>query len=101
MSRRLELHQILTDILGSSYVYFQPPESLKLQYPCIVYSRSSRSTKYADNYPYMHKIGYKITIIDKNPDSLLPEEIAKLQGCKFDRHYTSDNLNHDVYTLYY
>ena len=30
MAPRLELDQILRDILGSANVYFQPPESVKM-----------------------------------------------------------------------
>lgn len=30
-------------------VYFQPPESVKLLYPCIVYKRSAGDTRFADN----------------------------------------------------
>ena len=37
---RLELHRILNDIPGVRGVYYQPPESLKLKYPAIIYSRS-------------------------------------------------------------
>lgn len=56
---------------------------------------------YANGEPYMHVIGYKVTIIDANPDSLIPGKIALLPMCSFDRHYKSNNLNHDVYNLYY
>lgn len=101
MNRRLELHTILVDILGSRYVYFQPPESIKLNYPCIVYVRSSADSKYANNLLYLHKKKYTVTVIDKNPDSTIPDKIAQLPLCKFDRHFASSNLNHDVYTLYY
>ena len=101
MNRRLELHTILVDILGSRYVYFQPPESIKLNYPCIVYVRSSADTKYAGNRLYLHKKKYTVTVIDKNPDSEIPYRLAQLPLCSFDRHFASSNLNHDVYTLYY
>ena len=41
MASRLELHEEFCNILGSRSVYFQPPASIKLNYPCIVYSISS------------------------------------------------------------
>ena len=31
LDRRMELHQILCNLLGTAYVYFQPPESIKMQ----------------------------------------------------------------------
>lgn len=101
MGTRLELHQVLVSILGSSQVYFQPPESIKMVYPCIVYERSDVDTKFANNAPYHHTIAYTVTVIDKNPDSDIPGKIADLPMSYYDRHYTSDNLNHDVYRLYY
>lgn len=101
MPGRLELHEILCGILGSRNVYFQPPESVKLQYPCIVYARSQIDTKFADNQPYVRKKRYSVTVIDKNPDSGVPDKIGALPMCVFDRHFTADNLNHDVFRLYF
>lgn len=49
----------------------------------------------------MHKKRYQVTVVDKNPDSVIHEKVLKLPLCKFDRHYNKDNLNHDVYTLYF
>ncbi len=106
MGSRLELQALLQSIIGvrednKPNVYFQPPETVKMNYPCIVYSRNLASTKFADNMAYLRKIRYQILVIDKNPDSVIPEKIAMLPMCLFDRHYASDNLNHDAYNLYY
>lgn len=98
---RLKLHEILVDILGSRHVYFQPPESIKLTYPCIVYERSAIDTSFADDNPYTCKKRYAVTVIDKNPDSVIPDKVAALPMCGFDRHFTSDNLNHDVFSIYF
>lgn len=101
MNRRLQLHQLLVNVLGSNNVYFQPPESIRMNYPCIVYERNSVDSKFADNKLYLHKKRYSITVIDKNPDSIIPDRVAELPLCKFNRHYKVNNLNHDVYNLYY
>jgi len=101
MGRRLLLHQILSNTLGSGYVYFQPPETLKINYPCIVYKRSSAITKFANDFPYICEMRYQVIVIDENPDSEIPEKIAALPKCIFDRHYIMGNLNHDVYEIYY
>lgn len=100
MASRLELHEILCDILGSKCVYFQPPESVKMQYPAIVYSRQNIENDFANDSIYVQSPSYKIVLIDKNPDSVYIDKILNLPYCRFDRHYTSDNLNHDVFTLY-
>lgn len=99
MDRRLELHDILLGICPN--VYFNPPETLKMKYPCIRYTRANANTSFADNNPYRIRFRYQITLIDKDPDSDLVKEIAELPTCVYDRHYTSNNLNHDVFNLYY
>jgi hypothetical protein len=101
MGQRLSLHQILKDLLGSSNVYFQPPATVKLAYPCIVYRRSDIDTAFADDVPYAINKQYQVTVIDSNPDSLIPDMVGNLSKCLFDRHFTADNLNHDVYNIYY
>lgn len=101
MGTRFQLQTLLEELIGSRNVYFQPPETVKLNYPCIIYSRSSIDTDFANDKPYQHKIQYKLTVIDSNPDSEIPTKIATLPMCSFDRHYTANNLNHDVYNLYY
>lgn len=101
MDSRLELHEILCDVLGSRHVYFQPPSSVKMVYPAIVYSRNSIGNDFANDLVYKQSLGYTVTVIDEDPDSNIVKQISKLPMCRFDRHFTSDNLNHDVFTIYY
>lgn len=101
MDRRLSLQEILVNILGSNNVYFQPPETIKLQYPCIVYERSNIDNQYADNRAYMSMVRYSLTLITRSPESDLVKEILELPYCSYDRYYAADTLNHDVFTLYY
>lgn len=101
MASRLELHEVLCDVLGSRHVYYAPPESVKMVYPAIVYSRNNMLNKYADNSVYKQTVGYSITVIDEDPDSEIVERMAQLPMCRFDRHFVSDNLNHDVFTIYF
>lgn len=102
MDRRLKLHEELCDILGSRNVYFQPPESLKLKYPCIIYDRAHGDTQFADDRPYTFEMSYDLTLVDEDPDSNLIEDIAShFSMCVHDNHFTVDNLNHDVFRIYY
>lgn len=101
MASRLELQSKLEELLGSRNVYFQPPETVKLNYPAIVYSREPIENRYANNGVYMQSVRYSVTVIDKNPDSELPFKMSQLPMCRHDRSFKSDNLNHDVFTLYY
>jgi hypothetical protein len=102
MGTRVDLHYKLVDILGSSNVYFQPPASITMRYPAIVYSLDNIQARFANNMPYNQKRRYKITYITKDPDSELIDIFPlKLPSVDFDRVYTADNLYHYVYTIYY
>lgn len=101
MERRLDLQTILEKTLGSRNVYFQPPASIQMKYPCVVYELSNMDIRHADNNPYLHRKRYKVTVIDRNPDSDIPNRIAMLQTVFFDRHYTQENLHHFVFNLYF
>lgn len=101
MDDRLELHEKLVEILGSRNVYYQPPESIKLNYPAIVYSRDNIRNTFANNEVYKQSHFYELTVIDYDPDSEIVSKLSELPGIKFNRHFTKDNLNHDVFTIYY
>lgn len=98
---REELHEMLCDILGSRNVYFQPTNNIHMKYPAIIYSRSNVNNRYADNLAYLQNVGYKVVVIDSNPDSEIVKRVAKLPLCRFNAHYVSENLNHDAFTLFY
>lgn len=101
MSSRLDLQAVLKGVLGSRNVYFQPPSSVRMRYPAIVYSRKNIEKRSADDAPYRKLPSYELVLIDKNPDSEFVEKLLDLPYCSYDRHYESDNLNHDVFTIYY
>lgn len=101
MASRIELQEKLEQLLGLKHVYYQPPESLSIEYPAIVYSKSKIDTKKANNSTYSKKIRYDITVIDKRPDNPVIDKLMELPYCSYDRPYKADNLNHDVLTLYY
>lgn len=101
MASRLELQSKFEDILGSRNVYFQPPSSVRMQYPAIVYSRKNIEGRFANDKVYRKLPCYEAILIDKNPDSEFIDKILELPYCSFDRHYEADNLNHDVFTIFY
>lgn len=103
MNRRLTLHQMLVDVLETDAVYFQPPTSIKMQYPCIVYSPGSVNFRklMANGQMYILRKAYDVTVIDANPDSDLVDKMLLLPYCHWERRYTAQNLNHDVFRLYY
>lgn len=102
MSRdRDDLQLLLEDILGSEYVYFQPPANVRMKYPAIVYSLDDIDDLKADNDRYIRNKSYQVTVIDKDPDSEIADRVSDLQYCSFERAYAADNLNHFVFKVFY
>lgn len=102
MDRRVELHEKLVELLGSRNVYFQPPESIKLKYPCIIYYLNNMNVRKADDTAYHVSDRYDLTYIDKSPNSDFRRRIFELfPYCSFGRFYTANNLNHYTFTLFY
>lgn len=101
MKPREELQALLEELLGSENVYYQPPESIKMRYPCIVYEKSDETNRFADDAHYMRFRRYDITVMTKDPDSDLPDKIADLDTAVFERCFKSDNIYHNIYRIYF
>lgn len=99
--KREELQAKLEEMLGSRNVYYQSPTSLQMKYPAIRYSKRNLDVKHADNTKYTKALCYEVIVISKQPDHPIIEQLMDLPYCSYDRHYVSDNLHHDVLTLYY
>ena len=96
------MHEELCDILGSRNVYFQPPENLKMKYPCIRYSNATPDIKRANDRVYGVINRYEGIIIDLNPDSTIATSVLEhFPMCSISNSYVTDNLNHTPFTLYY
>ena len=105
MASRENLHNKLIELLGSKEVYYQSPGSgstkFKMEYPAIKYSKSNIQTRYANNATYSMRDSYEIIVIAKLPDHPVIKKILGLPYCAYDRQYISDNLYHDVFTIFY
>lgn len=99
MGQRIDLHNLLRGLLGSDKVYFQPPPDFRMEYPCILYNLERIHIGSADNRTYRTEKQYLLTVIDSNPDSLIPQKVAELPRCSYDRHFKTSNLIHDVFTI--
>lgn len=109
MRTRLEFRQALlrileeagVDLSGGGHLYFQPPETVRMRYPAIVYELSDVPARYADNQPYRQTRRYMVTVIDKDPDSTIWEAVSRLPSASFNRFFTADNLNHWALSVYF
>lgn len=100
MDKRIETQYFLEELAGNRNVYFQPPESVRLRYPAIVYSRDSIENTHANNRVYGQSVAYQVTVIDADPDSEIVKKLSMLPNCRYEAHFVADNLNHDRFILY-
>lgn len=102
MASRLKLHEELCELQGNRSVYFNPPETVKLSYRCIVYSRTGVYRTSANDVTYNKMNEYQLVVIDTTPDCELPDELMSyFPMCTFVRSYVSNGLYHFVLRLYY
>ena len=101
MGSRIDLQRLLENLLGSDHVYYDPPETVKIKYPAIIYSKNGVQSKRADDSRYQTLTRYDLIVLDRRPDNPVIEKLLDLSYCSYDRHYVSDNLHHDSLTIYY
>lgn len=101
MASRLDLQTKLEELMGNRNIYYQPPENLKLGTPRIQYSKTDIESRFADDKKYTNFTRYQIIVVDTEPDNPVIQKILDLPLASFDRHYISDNQNHDVINIYF
>lgn len=102
MGTRIQLHEKLSALFGSYHIYFQPPPTIQMEYPAIVYSLSDAHQRQANNKNYLITKRYTLTFIHRDPDvDLINDMLSSFELCSYDRRFVNDNLYHDVYSLYY
>lgn len=98
---RVELDRILRTTLGTTNVYFDPPESFKLQFPCIVYSLSGNNEWKADNITYIRTKRYRMIYITKDADDPMVDTLEDLEFCHLINPYTADGVFHYAFDIYF
>ncbi len=97
------LRKKLLGVTELSKCYYDPPASIRMTYPCIIFNLSSNHVRYADNGTYKSRLRWNVTIVD--PVSTNGEKyialMTSLPYCTFDRHYVTDNLHHYTFVIYY
>lgn len=102
MASRPNLQEELYRILNNRNVYFQPPASVIMRYPCIRFSFGDPSLTYANDRSYIKINKYEGVIIDYDPDSDIGDRLLeKFPMISFGKPYVANNLNHFPFTLYY
>ena len=102
MGRRLNLHEEFCTILGTRNAYYDPPESVRMNYDAIRYKLTGKDIKRANDGVYQITNQYDGVVITRNPDSEVPDIVLRhFKMCSFGRPYVVDNLYHFPFTIYY
>jgi hypothetical protein len=59
------------------------------------------SPQYADNIPYRNKTRYSVTLMSRTPNTDVLDKLATLPMCTYERFFEADNINHDVFNIYF
>lgn len=101
MGTRRDLQILLEEINGNRNVYFQPPESKKIEYDAIIYSLSQIESRFANDALYLHNNRYEVIVVSRSRKESVINRMLRLPYCTHERHYVANNLNHDVFILYH
>lgn len=100
METREDLHDLIEKTTGRK-AYFQPPENLTMVYPCTVYELNGLYPRHANNRNYVQRPYYQMTYITRDPEDPNIQKLADLPQCAMGRPFSSENLHHYPYTIYY
>jgi hypothetical protein len=102
MARPLaDLQVLLKGLDGVEQAYIQAPTT-GMQYPCIMIERDRASdVSFADNIKYLFKKGYTVIVVDRDPHSLIPDQVEGLPNSRFDRYYRTNGLHHFAFQIFY
>lgn len=67
LSKRKEFHDRIKKCCKN--VYYAPPANIKMEFPCVIYFLQHTNSLYAENDRHLVKYSYRLTVIDKDPDS--------------------------------
>ena len=100
-ARREELQELLVSTVGTIPVYYQPPENVKMTYPCFIISLDDTDIIYADGHPYYSRARFILTYITRSVnDEIISTLLNMKRYISFDRVYTADNLRHYVFNVH-
>lgn len=97
--KRLLFDAMLKETTGLTHVYYDPPESLFMEYPAIVYSKTNMPARYANNKKYHKSLAFEVKVIAEDPDTYYVDLVHDMRCSRFDRHFIADDLHHDVFTI--
>lgn len=72
-----------------------------MEYPCIVYDLDPGYSAFADNKTYIYEQQYEVKLIGRSPQPEKFHQLVHLPKSLHARSFVADNLNHDVFSIYF
>lgn len=82
------------------HVYYQPVNNVQIVYPAIVYEYDRASDRKANNGLYSMNDRYRVTVVDRDPDSNIPNLVRQLPLSSLTAKNKQDGLYHTIFTVY-
>lgn len=85
-------------------VYYDPPDSIRMEYPCFRFENNNYDVTHADNKAYIKKPRWTVTYITRDVEEIeiVTDQMLNIfMYCNFDTSFRSDNLEHAVFNLYF
>lgn len=107
MEKQLKWEQLRDQLYlvnNTKNVYYNPPSSIRMNFPCFRFELNNIDVKHADNKAYARKPRWAVTYISRNLEDI--EVVSKqmldiFPYCNFDTSFRADNLEHAVFNLYF
>ena len=101
MKTRLDMQDLLENVLGSTNVYFQEPPNTGMTYPCMVYKFVKIENNNADNKPYIMTGRWEVHHMYKSVQNDLKEKMLfAAPYVTFDRRIVTGGVYNDYYVIY-
>lgn len=99
--RREDFQEHLKKVFDGVEVYYMPPESIRMTYPCFVINLDHVDNLYSNGCIYSSRICFTVTYISRHVDDYIIGDMLNAQlYTSFDRVYVADNLRHYVFGVY-
>ena len=99
-----DVRDILYTINNTKNVYYDPPTSIQMKFPCFRFNMNNTDVKFADNFAYLRTKRWTVTYITRDVEDIDPVVKGMLDTFKYcsqETQFKSDNLQHVVFNLYY
>lgn len=103
MARPLsELQAILANLEGVDHAFIQHGDLTKVpaNETYVIIERSGSQNFFADNILYWGKKRYTVTLVERAPDSLVPDRIEAFPAT-YDRRFVRNGQYHTAFQLYF